>query len=88
MTGIAPSPSSDSSVAARIQVAPALLAVLQRQQHLRHRHALLAQHFLVGMGQADLPDRGRGLAFLEAQGARGKPQLTAAQGDGARRTPG
>jgi hypothetical protein len=34
------------------------------------------------MGQADLPDRGRGLTLIQSQGAGGKPQLTSSQGNG------
>ncbi len=67
----------------RIQIALPLLAVLQRQQHLRHGDTMLAQQLLVGMGQADLPDGRRGLALIQPQRPRGKPQLASAQRNGA-----
>ena len=52
---------------ARIQVAAALLAVLERQQHLRHRHVVPLEQLLVRVRQADLADGRRRLALLEAQ---------------------
>ena len=41
------------------------------------------ERFLPGAGQADLPDRGGGLLFLQPQGAARQPEGAAGQRDGA-----
>ena len=73
---------------ARIQVAPAALAVLEREQHLRDRDALLFEQLLVGVRQANLADRGGGLAFLQPQRALGAARAAAARARWRPKTPG
>ena len=84
MTGMAPERQQRLERRARVQVARALLAVLQRQQHLRHGHVAGFEQLLVGMRQADLADRSCRLALLQAQRSRGQPQVPPTQRDGAR----
>ena len=67
MTGSAPSASSDSKRGAGVQVAAAALAVLEREQHLRHGDLVLLQQLLVGVRESDLSHGGGGLALLQPQ---------------------
>ena len=84
ITGIAPS-SSSVERGARVEVATPLLAVLQRQQHLRDGDVVVLEQFLVGVRQADLA-HGRGrLLLLQRQHPIGQAQLAAPEGDGAGR---
>ena len=64
---------------ARIQVAPPLLGVAERQQHLRDRVTVLLEHFLPCMREPDLADRRRGLAFLELAACRARVRGGAAR---------
>ncbi len=52
---------------AGVQVAAAVLGVVQRQQQLRGGQAVGGQRLGPGLGQADLADRGGGLLFLQPQ---------------------
>jgi hypothetical protein len=62
--------------AAGVEVAPAVLAVLEGEQHLRGGDAVGGEHGLVGLGEPDLADRGGGLALLERERAPfGRPSM-------------
>ena len=74
--------------AARVQVAPAVLAVLERHQHLRGGDAVRREHRLVGLGEADLADRGGGLALLQRQRRRRAGRAPGGRGRSSRRRPG
>ena len=67
------------------RVATALLAVLQGEQQLGHRGALLFEQLLVGMRQTDLSDGGRCLLLLQRQHPLVEAELAPAQRHGARR---
>ena len=69
---------------ARVQVAAAVLAVLEGEQHLRHGHLVALEQLLVGVRQADLPDGGGRLALLQAQRPVPEAEPPAAERDGAR----
>ena len=60
---------------AGVEVAAALLGVVRGQQDLRHGDAVARQRFLVGVRQADLAGRGRGLLLLQPQGAAAQPEM-------------
>ena len=70
---------------ARIEIAPALLGVLQRDQHLPGGDAVTAEHLRPGARERDLADGGRGLAVLELERARRQLEHGAAERDGAGR---
>ena len=55
---------------AGIEIAPALLGIVEGQQHLGHGDAVPRQRLLVGMGELDLAGGGGGLAFLELRAGR------------------
>ena len=59
---------------ARVQIATTVLAVIECQQHLGHRHIAALEQLLVGVREADLPDRRRRLALLQAQRAVLQPE--------------
>ncbi len=68
----------------RVEVTAALLAVIQREQHLRDRDTFFLEQFLVGMRQPDLA-HGRGsLLFFESQRSLGEFELAPAERDRAR----
>ena len=85
ITGTALRPSNVRHGLARVEVAAALLGIVERQQDLRHRDAVSRQRLLVGMRELDLAGRGGGLAFLEFERARCKLEMGAAETDGAGR---
>ena len=68
---------------ARVEVAAAVLGVVQRQQQLRGGQALGGERLAPGLGQADLADRGGGLLFLQAQPTLVQAKRAARQRDGA-----
>src|SRR5690606_34071992 len=68
---------------AGIEVAATLLTVLQGQQQLRHGHALFLEQVLVGMGEADLADRRRGLLVLQRQRTTCQAELPSPERDSA-----
>ena len=68
---------------AGIQVAAAVLAVLEREQELRGRQPLGRERIRPGAGQADLPDRGGGLLLLQLQLLAGQAEGAAGERDGA-----
>ena len=68
----------------RVEIAPALLGVVDRQQDLRHCNIVRRQRFLIGVGQANLAAGGGGLFFLELERPRGKAEMAPANRDGAR----
>ena len=68
---------------ARVEVAAAVLRVVQRQQQLRGGQALGGQCLAPGLRQADLADRGRGLLFLQPEAALLQAERAACQRDGA-----
>ena len=65
MTGTAPRASSVFKRAAGIQIAAALFGVAQGQENLRHGDLVRLQDLLVGVRQANLPDRRSRLTLLE-----------------------
>jgi len=69
---------------ARVEVAPALLGVAEREQDLRRGEPVRAQHALVGTGERDLAHRRRGLRLLQLQRPARKAQHVPPQRDGAR----
>ena len=71
---------------ARVEVTPAALAILEGEQHLRHRDLATFEQLLVGVRQPDLTNRRGGLAFLEPQRPLCKLQFPAAERNRARRT--
>ncbi len=52
---------------ARVEMAPALLGVIERQQNLGAGDAVARQRLLIGVGQADLTRGGGGLLLFQAQ---------------------
>ena len=68
---------------ARVEVAAAILGVVQRQQQLRGGQALGGQRLAPGLRQADLADRGGGLLFLQPEAALVQAERTPRQRDGA-----
>ena len=70
---------------ARVEIAAALLGVVERQQHLRRRDAVARQRVGIGLGQADLPGRGGGLLSSSLQRAGWQAEMAAAERDGAGR---
>ena len=68
---------------AGIEIAAALLGVVERQQDLRHGDAVARQRLLVGVRELDLAGRGGGLALLELQRAGRQLEMRAAEADGA-----
>jgi hypothetical protein len=70
---------------ARIEIAPPLLGVAQRQQDLAGNYAVGGEARGPGAGERDLADGGSGLAFLEPQRPGGQAEHGAAHGDGAGR---
>ena len=78
MTGTAPSASSVLERRARVEVAAALLGVVERQQDLRDGDAVPRQRLLIGMGEPDLAGGGGGLLLLELERAAGQAEMAAA----------
>jgi len=70
---------------AGVQMPPPLLGILQGQEDLRDGDVVAGQGLLIGMGEADLPGRGRRLLFLETQGAAAQPKMATADRDRAGR---
>ena len=68
---------------ARVEIAAALLGIVERQQHLRHGDAVARQRLLVGVGELDLAGGGGGLALLELERAGRQLEMRAAEPDGA-----
>ena len=68
---------------ARIEIAATLLRVAERQEDLGDGQSPLAPELLVGVGETDLPDRGRGLALLQRERTFGQPEFVAPERDGA-----
>ena len=68
-----------------VQVAPALLGVAERDQHLTGDNAMARQGLGPGARQRDLADRRRGLAVFELERAAGELEHGAAECNGARR---
>ena len=71
---------------ARVEIAPALLGVPERDEDLPGRDAVRAEHLRPGARERDLADGGGGLAILELQRARrqaehGAPERDRAGGD-------
>ena len=66
---------------ARIQVTPPHFGIAERQQHLCNREVMLLEHFLPRVREANLPDRGRGLAFLQLEFPGSQAELTAPERD-------
>ncbi len=64
---------------------PPLLGIAEGQQDLRDRDVMARQRLLIGVGQADLAGRGRGLLLLEAQRSGGEAEMTPPDRDGAGR---
>ena len=64
---------------AGVEIAAALLGVLQRHQDLSGADAVIAEHFRPDPRQRDLADGGRALAFLELQRAARQFQAAAAE---------
>ena len=62
-------------------MAAALLGVVEGQKDLGDGDAVAGERLLIGMGEADLPGRGGGLFFLEAQAAAGEAEMAPAHGD-------
>ena len=60
---------------ARIEIAATLLRVAEGQEDLGDGQSPLAPELLVGVGETDLPDRGRGLALLQRERTFGQPEL-------------
>ena len=52
---------------ARVQIAPPLLGVFERQKNLRHREIVRAERIDIGLRQTDLSGRRRRLAFFQPQ---------------------
>src|SRR3546814_11960966 len=77
--------SSDVCSSDLVQVAAALLGILQGQQDLRHGDVVAGKRFLVGVGEADLPGGGRRLFLLQSQDPLRQAEVAAADGDGAGR---
>ena len=71
--------------AARVQVASARLGVLVGQENLRDADAVAGERRLVRMGQPDLPAGRRCLHLLQLQRALRETEVTAPDGDRARR---
>jgi hypothetical protein len=70
---------------ARVEIAAALLGVVEGDEHLSRDDPSCRESFRPGPRQGDLADGGGGLAVLQAQGAARKPQHRAPQRNGARR---
>ncbi len=68
---------------ARIEVAPAVLGILEGEQQLGGVQPVAGQCLLPGAGQADLADRGGGLLFLQPQRPARQAERAARQRDGA-----
>ena len=68
---------------ARVEIAPALLGVAQREQDLRRREAVRLEHGLVGAGEGDLADGRRSLRLFQLQRPARKAQYVASERDGA-----
>ena len=64
---------------ARVEVAAAVLGVVQRQQQLRGGEALGGQRLAPGLREADLADRGGGLLFLQPQARAGAARASGAR---------
>ncbi len=69
----------------RVEVAPSLLGIAERDKDLRRREASLAENGLIGMRKVDLSDRGRGLRLFKPERTRVEAQRTPAERNGARR---
>ena len=69
---------------ARVEIAPPLLGVAERQQDLRRREAVRLEPGLVGAGERDLADGRRSLRLLQLERPGGKPEHVAPQRNGAR----
>ena len=72
---------------ARVEVAAAVLGVVERQQQLRGGEVLRRQRLAPGLRQPDLPDRGGRLLFLQPQPALLQPERRGAPGRWRRRRP-
>jgi hypothetical protein len=68
-----------------VEIAPALLGVGERQQHLSGDQRVAAEALLPGMGERDLAHRGRRLALLQLERPNGQLEDAPAERDGARR---
>ena len=68
---------------ARVEIAAAVLGVVERQQQLRGGEAVRRQCLAPGLRQPDLSDGGGGLLFLQPQALLLQAERTARQGDGA-----
>ena len=66
-----------------VEITPAALAVLQSEQHLRHRHVAALEQVLVRMREPYLAHGSGRLALLEPQRSLGQPQLAAPERNGA-----
>ena len=88
ITGTQPRPSSVRQRGARVEVAAAVLGVVQRQQQLRGGQAVRGQRLGPGLRQPDLADGGGGLLLLQPQPALGEAEAAPGQGDGAGARPG
>ena len=69
---------------AAVQIAPAILGILQRHQNLTGGDAVRRQHLFIGPREADLPDRRRRLRLFQRQHAVAQPQHFAPQSNRAR----
>ena len=58
---------------ARVEIAAALLGIAEGEENLRGGEAAHAQQLLVGMGEADLADRGGSLVSSSSSGRLGSP---------------
>ncbi len=67
---------------ARVEVAAAVLGVVQRQQQLRGGQALGGERLAPGLGQADLADSGGGLLLFQAEPSLVQAERASGERDG------
>ena len=68
---------------AGVEVAAAVLGIVEGQQQLRRGQVARRQRLAPGLRQADLPDRGGSLFFFQFQALLGQAQGPAGERDGA-----
>ena len=81
MTGMARIADEPGQGLARVEIAAALLGVVQRQQHLAGDDAVAVQRLRPGAGERNLADGSGGLAVLELQRRLRQPQQRAPERD-------